>query len=277
MANIKLYPEVIFHAIRSNRPAGAFRLWYIAKGYNQGNSGFIPANILKGYVLSLGVNLKTYYRWLKQANTLGLITRVNSYYKLISWQDGAKIAGINNRIQRGVYVPLERFVTKGWLAWVWAGYILHFDAPTSRTTLEKLSGVPSRTQILYEHQAGVINQANYTNYGKPIDNPERAIDVIDRPGVYCMFGEIRERLPNSRHAPEGVSLANKGRLKMINRELVKEDGIPVIYRLYSQNAKQTKNILKRYGAMDVRTRPSFIYELSEVVSKKVGIYAAITV
>jgi len=148
---MKLYPEIIFKAINNNKPAGAFRLWFIAKDYDRGGSGFIPAKAFRRYLKGLGIPRGTYTRWITQAVDMGLIGRTRTargvqVYALVSWDQGAILAGVTSLL-KPVMLQLARFTNKGWLAWVWAGYLKHFEGKLiSRATLEKLTGVPARTQ-----------------------------------------------------------------------------------------------------------------------------------
>ena len=280
---IKVFPEVIFLAIRHNRPVGAFKLWFIAKGFDNG-SGFIPAKDFRHYVNSLGVNDKTYYRWLDQAIELGLIDRVKDnkqVYRLTAWERGKAIAGINGDLLRAVNIPLKQFVAKGWLSILWAGFLKHFEGkPISRATLERLTGVPARTQLSYETKAQVRAKANYATYGLAPETIERALEfmpIVYRPGHYVtQGGEYRRRLPDTRIAPNEVSLANVGRLKRINQALYTEGSSQAIYRLYTENAKQTKRAMRGIRRTDEIERPDFIYEKVGGF-KGMGLYAALAV
>lgn len=278
---IKVYPEVIFSAIHHNRPAGAFRLWFIAKHYDNGN-GFIPAKDFRRYVNAQGVNDKSYYRWLDQSIELGLINRVRgskTVYQLAAWEAGKAAAGVSGDLLRAVNIPLNQFVAKGWLSILWAGYLKHFEGkPISRATLEKLTGVPARTQLLYETKAQVRSRANFATYGLAPDNLERALEfmpIIYRAGHYItQQGEFRRRLPDTRTAPSEIILANVGRLKRINQALYKEGSSREIYRIYTEGAKQSKQALKRIRKVDEIDRPDFIYERMGGF-KGMGLYAAL--
>lgn len=280
---IKVFPEVIFTAIRHNRPAGAFRLWFIAKHYDNGN-GFIPAKDFRRYVNAQGINDKTYYRWLDQAIELGLINRVSGVkpvYQLAAWEVGAVIAGVKNDLLKAAKVPLNKFVAKGWLPVIWAGYLKHFEGkPISRATLESLTGVPARTQLSYETKAQVKSRANYATYGLAPDNLERALafmPIVYNPGHYVtQEGEFRRRLPDTRTAPNDISLANAGRLKRINQALFKEGSSQTIYRIYTDNAKQSKRAQRRIRRSDERERPYYVYEQVGHL-KGIGLYAALAV
>ena len=57
--------------------------------------GTIPVKIFRQYLKGLGFTKTTLYRWLEQANTLGLISRQDAYCRLASWQDRAALAGVS--------------------------------------------------------------------------------------------------------------------------------------------------------------------------------------
>lgn len=255
---IKIYPEVIFKAINNNKPVGAFRLWFIAKDFDQGGSGFIPARKFRRYLKGLGIPRGTYTRWITQAIELGLIERTSTdTYILKSWERGAALAGVTSLLQP-VLIPLERFTRKGWLSWVWSGFIKHFEGkPISRATLEKLSGVPARTQRGYEKQAQVKSKAHFANYGDPTKDPDHAIAIDGKRGIYGYAGMTRRRLPDSRTTKE-VRLTGKGRTKKVNSALAALFNMRCSSqkreRLYCETYQQLKKA-NRAKSSDVHTRP----------------------
>lgn len=260
---LKIYPEVIFKAINNNKPAGAFRVWFIAKDYDQGGSGFIPGKAFRYYLKSLGIPRGTYTRWITQAVDLGLIrvTRTvqgGQVYALVSWGEGAVTAGVT-RLLKPVRVPLERFVKRGWLAWVWAGYIKHYEGkPISRATLEKLTGVPARTQYGYEKQAGVKSKAHFANFGDPSKDPDNAPGIDGSRGYYGKAGMTRKRLPDSRTV-EGVQEGGKGRSDKANQKIaallnVWGSSQNRYERLYCESYNQLKRA-NRAKNSDAKTRP----------------------
>ena len=275
---LKLFPELLFKAIHTGQPVTAYKLWFLAKGFDQPGCGFIPAKAFRQYLHSLDIPRQTITRWLGQAETLGLITPLGKVYGLCSWQAGAMKAGCE-RLARPVNLPLSVFIAKGWLSHCWAGYLLRFKGLVSRQTLYKLSGVPPRTQQAYENQAQVINQFNYASYGSVQDNPELAIKLYDQDGHYTKQGQLRRQLPNNRIV-SGISLANKGRLKQVNGALcVKEDSSPSFahtQRRYSHTPQQTKRAIRRDRKKDIhpRERIAFIYEFTHQLHHH-GIFMAI--
>ena len=210
------------------RSAMAYRLWFIAKAYDQPGCGTIPADAFKGYLARLDISPHTSRRWFDQARMLALIQPRGRYLRLASWQAGIAPLGITH-LHRAVKIPVARLVSPGWRAWCWAGFLLQFQERPhasgiiARATLEALSGVPERTQRAYERRAGVINIPNYARFGEIAAIPELAIRAYAQPGYYSKAGQLRRRLPNRREV-RGVWLANRGRLVCINTALYpKED------------------------------------------------------
>jgi len=275
---VKLFPELLFKAIHTGQPVTAYKLWFLAKRFDQPGCGFIPAKAFRQHLKNLGIPRQTITRWLAQAEALGLITLTGKFYAICSWQSGAIKAGCE-RLSRPINLPLSVFLKRGWLSHCWAGYLLRFKGLVSRETLHKLSSVPPRTQQAYENQAHVINQFNYASYGSVEDNPELAIKLYDQDGHYTKQGQLRRQLPNSRIV-SGVSLANKGRLKQVNGALcVKEDSSPIFahtQRRYSHTPQQTKRAIRRDRKKDIhpRERIGFIYEFTHQLHHH-GIFMAI--
>ena len=213
-AMIKIYPEIIFLARQKRLNLGAFKIWFIAKSIDSGNCN-IPEKVLIDYLKSLGISKSRLYAWLHQAEAVGLLKRNGRVCTLASWQRGAAIAGVQHLL-RAVRIPMHRLVHKHWLSWVWAGYLKHFEGnPIARKTLEKLTGVPERTQQSYEKNANVRHIENYADLGTVVGNPRLAIDLYDKSGHYQSGGRIRRRLGNT-YITKEVQLAHRGRTSQVN-------------------------------------------------------------
>lgn len=306
---VKLFPQILFQAVRHDRPVTAFKVWFLAKDFNPSGNGFIPAKTFRQHLASLGIPRQTLMRWIDQALALGLLQRVeqgnadgSGLYRITSWQAGAAMVGLQ-RLMPPVLVEREALLKKGWLAFCWAAFLLRFDGLISRRTLEVLSGVPPRTQVAYEHKSGVINRANYASYGKLMDDPDtatgmlpEAFDFVDKPGHYFKNGELRRRLPNSRNCLgiKEISLSERGRIKAINRALELVDSSPELsskhtlpsqfefdlepIRLYCITAKHKKQALRlhRLWQGDPRKRVKYQYEFCRKHARK-GIFKAVRI
>jgi len=264
---MKIIPEIIFQAKTNKRPSGAFRLWFLAKDYDQGGSGFIPARDFRRYLRSLGIPRQTYYRWLARAYALGLIEDQGRVYRLAAWEYGVIAAGIedpDNLLSRMVNIPVDQFVNKGWLSYVWKGFAKHFEGQIiTRATKEKITGVPARTQRAYEIKAAVKSKSNYADMGDPSKNPKNAIAIDKKRGIYGKNGRTRRRLGNSYKRINGVLLvSNTKAVKERLRRLTEQEGSQnrQIQRLYCKNEKQTKTAIAQSRKWeDPKTRTDFVY------------------
>ena len=262
---MKVYPSILVQAEVNDQPLGGYRVWFLAKNWHKA-SGYIPDKKFKAYLKELGVAKSSYHRWIKEAYELGLFWRAGKLIKLASWKKAGELAGCK-KLDNPVKIEVDQFIGAGWVSFVWAGFIKNHEGIIARATLQELSGgVPERTQRYRERRAGVRNHANYASFGKVKDHPEQAISLYGEPGHYQQAGEIRRRLPNSRTVPECIQQAKKGRIKKVNQELAElflcdaTSSNCGVYRLYSDNAKQTKRIRQQDRKQDDRNRPDQIYE-----------------
>lgn len=262
---MKLYPSILVQAEVNRQPLGGYRVWFLAKHWHTA-SGYVPSKEFKAYLKGLGLAKSSYSRWIKEAYDLGLFQQAGKLINLASWPKASKLAGCK-KLDNPVDVELGKFIGAGWLAFVWACFVKNHEGITARATLGQLSGgVPERTQRDRERKAGVQNHANYASFGKVKDNPERAIQFYGEQGYYQQAGDIRRRLPNSRTVPECIQQAKKGRKKKVNKALAElfisdaTSSNSKVYRLYSDNYKQTKRIRQQDKKQDDLSRPAYIYE-----------------
>ena len=280
---MKIFPSLLVQADANRIPLGGFRLWFVAKDYFK-EKAYISGDDLKAYLKSLHIPKSTYSRHIRQAYKSGLFVPAGKgLIKLASWKNGAILAGCE-RLDNPVQVELEKFISTGWQSIIWAAYLKNHEGVLSRAVLFELSGVPERTQRHRERAAGVINQENFASIGKVNSNPDQAIALYDVPGHYQKNGEIRRRLPNSRTVPDHVQSAPKGRTKKVNKALDESCSCEAtrssspVYRLYSDNGKQTKRLQKADRKSSDPNRPESIFERLFVRwtdDKRVGVYCAV--
>ncbi len=230
------------------------------KSYDRGNSN-IPAKEFRQHLRQIGLKESTYFRWLDQALQVGLIKYDKKYYSLICWEGAAKIVGCDS-LKRPILLSSNQFINKGWLAWVWSGYLLHFRGkPVTRYSLEKLSGIPSRTQISYENKAGVDHIENYADLFDIASDPDLAIELLNTPGYYQVNGRVRQRLGNT-YLPQEVKLANIGRTKQINKALRSEGSSQSsVYLLYCLTQDEYRRKLRKIRRVnDAKNCPIFLYQ-----------------
>ena len=278
-ARVKVYPDILLHAARKKN-GGAGRLWFLAKYFNAGGCGSIPNKAFRQYVINdLKVKRGTYDVWLARALHIGIIQRQDKNLKLAGYAAAAVIVGCDH-IGRGEYLPLEKFIKKGWLGYVWTTWIKSHkleDRPISRRTMRELSGIPERSQRLYDKQAGTKIQANYA---KDTTRPgsQGMIEYINefeqdkiKSKAFLNSGEITWRLPNS-YKTKHIEEAPKGRLRRINNQLQdllnnggRDPKSGNYVRRYCESDKQVKRSqknIRKLGNKDIEV-PDFIYQLSD--------------
>ena len=283
---VKFYPEIILKASTNNKPVGAFRFWVLAKNFDRGGSGCIPAKLFRHYLTNdLKIPRSTVYRWIDAALEMGLIERIEDIYRLTGWHVGAQVAGVIE-LMKPVYMPTDDFIQKGWMGCVWSAFLTHFEGkgPKSRAFLEAKTGVPFRTQRDYEAQEGIEKRANFANMGDPSKDPDNALCIDPGAGIYGgRDGHTRRRLPNSyEKIPEGYAMANKGNTGKRNQKLKEsqiEGGIRgPSGRLYCQDDQQLKRARHRAKDQDAKNRWEWLFQLRcRSTFKKAGIYDAVTI
>jgi hypothetical protein len=284
---VKLYPEIVLSAQRHGLNLTGFKVAFIAKDLCKAG-GTVPQKDLKRHLKTMGVPKATAYRWITAAIELGLFLLVESkrgiaYYKLVSWQDMAIIAHCE-RLGCPVTVDLKQFAGRSWVAYTWAAYLQRqAGRPISRFTLTDKTGVPKSTQIYREHRAKVKQIENIGIVG-PLDKlaPELVIDLYNVPGYFTTAsGDLCLQLPNSRIVSESIQPACKGRTKKVNSVLAAwfnraatAKNQPV-YRRYSDNPKQTKNIIRTLKKQDCFQGLCTILERTKPVYRGVNSWGVI--
>jgi len=273
---VRVYPEILLSAVKGNH-GGAARLWHLARHKASGGCGAIPAKVLRRYVIKeLGKPRADYDKWLSGSLAIGLLLRHKKNLQIIGLAKGAAILGVSH-LKRPVKIQLDQFIGKGWLAWVWRGWLENnnlLGKPISRAALRGMSGIPERNQRDYEKLARVYNQANYAKH-EGANSKEAIYDLLINKGrpVFDYQGQTLERLPNSRETnDQSITLAPEGRTVRANSQLKDllniggRDPKQTITRLYCQGDKQKETILKRImnlknkGALGL---PGWIYQATD--------------
>lgn len=265
--SVKFYPELVLAAMRSNKPVGGVRLFCIAKHRDNGN-GHLPIDDLKAYAKRyLGIPKARYNRWLREALRLRIVKRSGNVLTLSSWGKAAVAVGGIERLAGAVEMGVTQIADDGWAAWVWAAYMKrHEGKPITRATLERLTGVPERTQRHYEAEAGVENHANYGDFGLPENNPEEAI-TEEADGWFWNAGRIKKRLGNSRIVT-GVEECKRGRTKKHNQVIAAASslwgGSQHKQRLFFDGPHKAQALKKTLRAMrkdnqPYNTRPNVLF------------------
>lgn len=275
---IKIYPDILLTAARGQN-GGAAKLWTLAKFFNPGGCGVIPNKAFRQFAIKdLKIKRGTYDVWLARALHIKLFERSGDNLILAGYARAAAILGAD-RIGRGQYIELKKFLNKGWLSWVYAAWLKSRGLEgkqISRKTLEELSGIPARTQRLYSKQAGIRANKHYAKDTTKPGTPGMVehINEFEREKIkskaFLNSGEICWRLPND-YETKDIEAAPKGSLHRINRQLQdlqynggRDPETDPFIRLYNKNEKQANRTLKRIKGLSSskykgEKLPSYIY------------------
>lgn len=271
---ITVRPDIITKAQENGLPVRAFWLWHYAKHLCKAG-GTIPEQALKDSLKAIGISKSSRCDWLNDTVKIGLFTLEVSYrtglvyYKLASWAEGAKIAGVE-RLGNSITMELGEFTSGSWKPEIWAGRLLqlrgrdekvakisrdkrHADGgavlivqerkakPISRKTLTEITGVSRRAQQYREKRAGVEQVENYLIGQSGMGYQPYGHDK-EHPAHHVHGGQERLRLPNSKAIPDRIQLSNsRGSTRRANkrlRALCKSDAIAegeTFPRMYADN------------------------------------------
>jgi hypothetical protein len=227
---VRVLPFLAF-ASYGQKAGGAWRLWTLAKALDQAGSGVVVFEDLKNYVLEMGAGDKSFRRWLTDAKRRGWLHQVQR-------RDGSKVLilaglvrvagalGVSDPGGNWIKVRAKDLVVDGWRGFVWAGYLTTFKGPVSRERLEALTGVPQRTQALWEQTPGIEHEKNYAISGISGDHLTgfrehcRPASFEFRDRSTNEKNVIAWRLPDRRKVSSYTAeLSNRGRLRKARRKL----------------------------------------------------------
>lgn len=202
---VKVYGGLHIAAWQANH-SGAYRLYVLAKVKDDTGSGAIKKADLKAAADALKINERNYWRWLADAEKIGLISRwpnLPDSFILVSHEKAAAILfslaatswaadpktkdiprpAIYGRMEKHrAEIELKALFRKGWRGLIWqAFYKSHFEKiytdrfghvkthieKISQNKLSELTGVAPATQRLL--QQGMTISPNYALTGLPVD------------------------------------------------------------------------------------------------------------
>jgi hypothetical protein len=232
---VSFYTLMGVHAARRySGSGGAWRAYVLAKGLDVKGYGRISLDDLRGFALHLGVNLRTFQRWIKQATKRGMLQKFKreNGETWLYLPNPAKVAHAMHcdGIGRKLEIKAALLIGKGWKSRVWDGaQAAGADGKQiSRERLQKVFNVPVRTQRYRTAQAETKCQANYANLGIKV-KPSQLKHWEENSSYKGLFiagnGYLFTRLPDTR-STELVIDIGKGRGKKATaklRELQNQD------------------------------------------------------
>ena len=284
------YPETVtFYshmgvaaARRFSGAGGGWRLYVLAKALDPQGLGMIAREDLRNYALFLGVNVRTFERWMNQARNKDLFIDMQSQsgewlIRLVN--PGIAGAALDSEsVGRKVSMAAAALIGKGWKARIWAAYdITHNGQPIARGRMLKIVNVAISTQRYRDAQAGVKRIRNYSKTNLRADMLPGLKDYSTRKGLFIdREGFINWRLPNSYQFTKALRggkgrgrIANKiirsiqdvNGLSQVQQALCLETEYSEAIKLFNRTPAQRKATMKKLAKIDNR-KVTDIYEIS---------------
>lgn len=248
---MRIYPDIIFSAEKNRISVSAFRVWFLAKAFCRAGAT-VPVRLFKDHLEGLGAKESTYNTWIREARELGLLKGEGGkkrpvYYRLVSWVDAARIAGVTGGLGCAIEMPAEKLLISSWKSEVWTGRYLQVRnrttttakisrdhngqaqvtkqvktaKPVSRRTLEKITGVKRRTQQNREKRANVKQKQNVLVHEGKRGGFQPYGSIDEQPEIMITSGGVPvERLPNTRIIPSYIKRSDsRSRTRKVNKAL----------------------------------------------------------
>lgn len=211
-APAKVYPvDVVFYAElgieaarRRSLVGGGWRLWQLGKALDRAGTGRVKRDDLRAFVLSLGVNPRSFDRWIINARNNDFISDVQSATgEWIVILHNAGIVGAamdSDKLSRRVSIPAAALIGKGWKARIFAAYeTIYNGQPITRGRMQIICNVSRSTQKYREAQANVKVIRNIAQLEESADKLPMIREYARNPFAFYLDGRggIIQRLPNS--------------------------------------------------------------------------------
>ena len=285
-ASVAFYSHMgIAAARRYSKLGGGWRLYVLAKALDPQGLGKIARDDLRDYALFLGVNVRTFERWIIQARNAGFFIDVQSSggaWMLRMVNAGQAAAELKcETVGRKVTLPAAALIGNGWKARVWAAYeITHNGQPIARETMQKIVNVAVSTQRYRDAQAKVNRVRNFAKSDIQLRGNQLPglKETSGRKNIFIdKDGFINWRLPNSYIFTKALR-GGKGRGRKANkiiRNIQSTNGLLLlqqalsledeynkdIVKLFNQNPQQAQRAMKKLAKIDNR-KVKDIYERS---------------
>ncbi|HNE05129.1 MAG TPA: hypothetical protein PLT08_11460 [Anaerolineales bacterium] len=233
---VKFNPLVGLKSFRTSSAGGAWRLMVLAKNL-AGNLDHIERETLRQATRLLGVQDKTFRRWLDAARGLNFVSdiqRTSGEWMLILSSNNsiAFSLGCVNHC-RVVQVPIENLFAKNWRAIVFAAWQAGFTGNGERLVSQKkqyeITGIQEQTQRQFNKAAGVQSQKNYAISNIHANGYGAVLEFGNRAGLFQYWNKethqkhLGWRIPNSRYFPlfgTGGSYKTRRTMSLFNRTAV---------------------------------------------------------
>jgi len=258
---VNVYTDLALAAIHAKK-SGALRLWCFARMLDQGGRGCILAAELYKTLQGLKVTHTTFYRWLAQAKAAQFITEGRPGVLYLAAL--AKVAGLLkvDRLTRKVEMPALKLTAKGWRAFVFAA--THNGRPTSRQTLEALTGISQRTQARYDHLAKTKRKKSIYVTDRPASQLEAVKEHSTEATAFIVYDKksrrrvVAHRRPDMRTPygqPEAIRPKWEINLKLLSSAKIRNHSFSIgatgTQMIFYRTLDQATHAAQRNGRLDL--------------------------
>jgi hypothetical protein len=276
---VKVYPLMALAACLNNL-SGGFRVWLLLK-YIDDKSGVLKFDVINAYLVSWGIPVRRWKRWMKDAQAHKLLTIKERTYqgnkeKIVLLRNTVKVAkqlGLKSVGNQPVSIPINLLLERDFAAIAWEGFLVGLGNRTiSREALRKISGVPECSQRRYEAERNIHPRKNYVLLSNSLDHLSwikefqipHAIPLRVGGQVWIAYQFVNTYLVSERE----IKTLPRGRTKRINKELkanCEEVAAERTYvRVIHHTPKTLKSALNRVKKLSIQDvifdRPQIMYE-----------------
>lgn len=189
----------------------------MAKNLDTKGMGYVGRELVRSFALFLGVNSRTFDRWLNAARVSGFVSDIQRKtgewdLVLISHENAANILDHHKEIHTNyISLPAYLLVAKGWKSYVFAAWQAQFTNNGERLVSQKkqfeLTGISEQVQRQYNKEAGVTSKKNYAISNIHANGYNGVLEFSSRAGLFKYWDEkthqlyLGWRIPNARTFP----------------------------------------------------------------------------
>jgi hypothetical protein len=210
-------------ARRGSRVGGGYRAYVLGKSLDVKGWGMVRRDDLQAYALSLGVNIRTWQRWINEARKNDLLKDIQKgedwFFILPSAAKAGIALGLEHIGSRKARMSAGALVSKGWKARVFSAW--EDGKQISRQQIQKAINVSRSTQKYRDRTAGTLRTRNYSKSEMRPDKLTGIKEYSNHKAPFVMRdGFIAWRLPDTRFSTSAAR-AGKGRARKANAAIRK--------------------------------------------------------
>jgi len=286
-------------ARRNSGMGGGFRAWVMGKALDTQGRGMVARETLKAFALALGINPRTWKRWLTEARNNDMLTDVQTKggeWMFILHGPATVAAGMKlETVGRKVEMKTADLIGAGWKARIWGGYLAtHNGKPITREKMQKIVNVAASTQRYRDARAHVTRTRNLIKSQikakadqvrglkeHEIYNNRKGIFVYrdgflgwHGPNTYTVSFATRGGKGRGRKVARAIrtilATRNNNGLSIMRRAL-SDDSSAEVVRLFNRTESQTRAALRKLSKQDGR-RIKDLYQFALFARSGAGIW-----